>query len=236
MLMLTIAGSRKVISALSFVAVFSLFSWPGSVNAQEQFKEYEIRVIKNKSFQKNGKLEALAFIGALMNKSFIYTYLTNVQLHYHFTETISLFGDAAFGFTFNKSDCSTLGTEYQIEPIVTQVNSIFGGGLSYTPVYGKYQTPSGELIYYDWFLAASGGVSNVKQRQSTCITNKDAVLNVEEKSGNPPQVSFSTGQKYFLDNRLAFNWNIRWMVLRPPVENSKLESSVVLSLGVGYFL
>lgn len=223
-----------------------------SVMADEQFKDVEVRVIKNKSFQKRMRLEAGANMGAIMNKSFVYTYIGSLSLGFHITESFGVFGEGGYAFTANKADCTTLGDRFLIEPIISQLNWLAGGGLSYTPIYGKYQLASGDVIYYDWYFTGGGGIAGVKMRGLSGV-NKSETSCIPAAKKNPApgalqqldpvrsttQLSFMTGQRIFVDKNLSVNWNLRWMVVQPPVAGATLangESNMILAFGVGYFL
>ena len=106
--------------------------------ADAQFKDVEIRVIRPKYFQKSMRLEVGAGIGAVMNGSYTYTYLPSVRIGFHTTEWLEIFGEGSLGLTINKSDCIELGSKFSIEPVVREIQTIAEGGVTLTPIYGKY--------------------------------------------------------------------------------------------------
>ncbi len=231
--------SRKI--SASFLCAALLFLNSTSY-ANEAFKDNEIRVIKNKSFQKKFRLEADLSVGAIMNKSFIYTYMGVMDLGFHVSESFSVFGQAGYGITLNKTDCTVLGTKFGIEPLVTVMNWTAGGGLGYTPIYGKYQLSSGDVIYYDWFFTASAGIANVTRRNRGCVPaneNKEP-----DPTGSLTVFGFTTGQRVFVDQHLSLNWNFRAIPNLPGQladskgirSNIATEVMTMLSLGIGYFL
>jgi len=205
----------------------------GEPEQQDQFGNFEIRVIRPKYFQKSVRLEIGANVGAVMNKSFTYTYLPAAKLGLHLTEWMELFGEGAAGITINKSDCTELGTKFNIEPIVDEVELLAGGGVALTPIYGKYQLASGEVVYFDWFLTGGAGIANMKKREQGC----KPVLKTDEVRQPVPyskiHFNFGTGQRFFLNKTTAVNWGIRFFMI--PNIMGAINENVTLSFGSSYY-
>ncbi len=227
-----ICRNRRLITMLgALVCAFSAYADQGDADL---FHDVEVRVIRQKYFQKSMRPEVGAQFSAIMNRSFVYSLMANGQIGFHFNEHIGIFGEGGMGFTLNKGDCSTLGEKFRIEPIVDDLRNWFGGGVSYTPVYGKYQLSSGELIYFDWFFTAAGGMAGIAKRMGTCIPESAE----SSSSYSMPQVTLSTGQRYFLNKSSAAIWNIKYMIVQDPSEGTLATgiNNVLLSLGISYFL
>lgn len=203
-------------------------------NPNELFKDVEVRVIRQKYFQKSMRPEFGASFNALMNRSFVYTMLGSANIAFHISEQIGLFGEGGIGFTMNKADCSTLGEKFAIEPIVDDLKNWFGGGIAYTPIYGKYQLSSGDLIYFDWFFTASGGMAGTNKRMYSCIPESTK----SESASTQMQIGGSTGQRYFLNKNTAAVWSIKFMKVQDPAGGTVFNgiNNVMLSLGASYFL
>jgi outer membrane beta-barrel protein len=171
---------------------------------------------------------------AIMNRSFVYSFLGNATAAFHINEQLGVFGEGGVGITRNKGDCSTLGEKFRIEPYVDELRNWFGGGITYTPVYGKYQQSSGELIYFDWFFNASGGVASMAKRAGTCIPESPEA----SQEATVPQVALSTGQRYFLNKNTAATWSIKYMLVQDPLGGSIVNGvdNVLISIGASYFL
>lgn len=207
---------------------------PSGAARGQDFKEFEIRVIRNKYFVKSSRLEVSGNISAVMNKPFVYTYMGGATLGYHLFESLALYGEGNVGFTLNKADCSTLGETFAIEPIVWLMGWWAGAGLNYTPIYGKYQLASGDVVYFDWFFNAGGGMAGVRARQNSC--NPDEA-NAEQPLQASPQFNFGTGQRFFLSKNAALNWNLRFAGFARTAETDKgFEPNVLLMVGMSYFL
>lgn len=214
---------------------------PG-VGFAEQFEDVEVRVIRNKYFQKTMRLEFGGNLNVVMNKSFVYTYLASGTLGFHLNEQFALFGEGGAGMTWNKGDCDVLGKEYRIEPLVDELENWFGGGVAYTPVYGKYQLASGDVLYFDWYFFGAAGIASVTERKGTCIPDTD----VSSRPFDPAfHYSIGMGQRYFLSKNTAFVWNVRMMSLSETMPEdtanglpatSEVVTDVLFSLGLSYFV
>lgn len=224
----------KVILKLISLTVILL---PGSALADEESKEkfsnFEIRVIRTKYFQKSGRFEIAANVGAVMNSSFTYTYLPTAKLGLHLLEWLELFGEGSAGITINKSSCTELGSKFNIEPIVDEIGNLVGGGVALTPIYGKYQLSAGDVIYFDWFIAGGGGVAAMRNRKQGCKPLSPNEQPVEPKEYNPTQFFAGTGQRYFLSKDAALNWGLRFFFI--PGISGGMNTSITLSAGAGYY-
>lgn len=213
--------------------------------ADAQFKDVEIRVIRPKYFQKSMRLEVGAGVGAVMNGSYTYTYLPSVRIGFHTTEWLEIFGEGSLGLTINKSDCIELGSKFSIEPVVREIQTIAEGGVTLTPIYGKYQVSSGDVIYFDWFLVAGGGMASMKKREQGC---KPKLPDEPLKEALPyvsTEFNFGTGQRFFINKNTAITWFLRDYLIRgrvdpnnpvAPENDTNLYQSVTLTFGASYFL
>lgn len=199
-----------------------------------QFQNVEIRVIRPKFFQKSLRFEFGASIAAVMNKSFTYTYLPTARLSVHFTEWLELFGEGAVGLTINKSDCTELGSKFSIEPVVDEFDKLFGGGIAVTPIYGKYQLGSGDVVYFDWFLIGGGGMANMNRREQGCKPRAADEPLKRPEPYSPVQFNFGTGQRFFLNKNSSVNWYVRDFVVGLP-KNAGFNQNVTLSFGASYY-
>ncbi|MEY2986598.1 MAG: hypothetical protein RJB13_119 [Pseudomonadota bacterium] len=223
----------------SLVFTFLLLCIPVSAYAdtlsrQGSFKDVEVRVIRRKFFQKSVRVELGANLGVIMNSSFTYTILPTAKLGIHLSEWLELYGEGTAGFTINKSDCTELGGRFNIEPIVDEVGFLAGGGAAITPVYGKYQLDTGDVIYFDWFVNGGAGMASMVNRKQGCkpLLDNEAI--------DPPTAytevgfNFGTGQRYFLNQTTSLNWGLRLYLI--PGFNGGTNQNVTLSAGAGYYL
>ncbi|MEN9810746.1 MAG: hypothetical protein RLZZ488_2313 [Pseudomonadota bacterium] len=224
----------SIVKLLAAAAALAPSSMCFAQNQDQQFTNVEIRVIRQKFFQKSVRVELGANLAAVMNKAYTYTYLPSAKLGLHMTEWLEIFGEGAVGITINKSDCTELGGKFSIEPIVDEFDNMIGGGVALTPIYGKYQIASGDVVYFDWFLIAGGGLANMKQREQGCkprAPDEPVKLPIPY---SPVQFNFGMGQRFFLNKSAALNWYLRDYVVGNKA--GALGQSVMLSFGASYYL
>jgi outer membrane beta-barrel protein len=235
---LTLPRSKNALAfalalALAAVALFSSIAPTGA-----RAEDYEIRVIKNKYFTKRFRLQLDINAGGVMNQSFHNSYLGIAGLGFHFSESFGLHAEGGYSFVDNKDECDLLGRDFNINPLINEVQTIYGGYVSYTPIYGKYQLGSGDVLYFDWFFTAGGGLAANRERQGGC--GGEEVTPGTDVWETTPQFNVGTGQRYFLGKSTAFIWNVRVLVFQPAAEGKNIIDdgikNVILSLGLGYFL
>ena len=227
-------SARTTTRLMATLSTFSALFVAGNGQAQGEFKDVEIRVIRNKYFQKSLRLELAGNFSAIMNKPFIYTYLGGGQVGFHLNEQFGIYAEGAYGFTLNKSDCKTLGEKFAIEPIVYLMDYYLSGSLAYTPIYGKYQLSNGDVTYFDWYLSAGAGIAGARPRQNSCNPEESSP---DQPTKSVPMFQVGTGQRYFIDKNTVFNWNLRYIgYSKSQLGDSGIEPNVLLSLGVSYFL
>ena len=223
-----------------------------TVFAAEQFDKYEIRVIRPKYFTKTGRLETGAQLSIVMNQPFIYTYLATGILDYHFSETLAFEGALAYGFSIDKDDKRSLKSNFGIKTQILRTEYFMEGGALYTPIYGKYQLTSGQLIYLDMFLSGGVGMTGVNYLYDHCPSpddspNADIVQAPSPQTKSYPTFFAGLGQRVFLDKKLSLRWDVRAHIFSyntadgacdPSIAEkaSKAQTNVTMQLGAGYFM
>lgn len=232
---------------LSWFVVLSQFLplfWSGSrlpsfgtrLQAQEspneRFKNVEIRVIRPRYFNKAGKLELGAQFTSIMNESFIYTFLATGILAYHFSESFAAEFSGAYGFNLDKEDKRVLFDEFGIKTKIFRTVYTGEANLQWTPIYGKWQTSSGRLIYFDTYIALGGGMSGIEWKFSDFCTepntavNSDAAPVPEDTTQTYPNFLFGIGQRYFVSKDMAWRWDLRNHSLIYQKEDSACDPTV----------
>lgn len=204
-----------------------------------EFSGYEIRVIRPKFMTKRGRLELGGQGIMVMNQSFIYTFLVSGILDYHFTETFALELAGAYGESVEKEDKKILESDFSIKTSILRTQYMFNGGLIWTPIYGKTQLPSGDLVYFDSFLSFQAGMTGIHYTYEQCITppsTADAAIESPPKP-SPRTVSYPTfslgfGQKYFLDESTALRWDVRDYFLSYKQSDGNCDPSVPAPSGL----
>ena len=219
--------------------------------AQNRFKNVEIRVIRPKFFAKRNKLELGAEMTGVMNETFIYTFLATGLATYHFSETWALEGAAGFGQSIDKEDKRTLLDQFNIKTKIFRTSYLYWASLAWTPAYGKWQLPDGDLIYFDTFINAGVGQTALEWRYSEfCETpderNPDAVAIPADATIAYPTFIGGLGQRYFTSRRTTIRWDIRYHFINystadtecEPVEEagSEIHPNITFSIGMSRFL
>ena len=230
-----------------------------ATSEDDRFDDFEIRVIRPKFFQKKKRFELGAELTAIMNQTFIYTYLATGLMTYHFGEQIGAELAGSYGISIDKEDKSTLKNSFDIKTQIIRTKFMLGGSLLYTPMYGKYQLKSGRLIYFDTFLSAGAGMTGVEYLYDHCIdpnediadaTKKSAYIALNGEKPPPKTVTYPTGsigigQRLFLSRTLGLRWDVRDYFFSYDLKDgscskdaasaSQLHNNVTLQLGASKF-
>jgi outer membrane beta-barrel protein len=246
--------SKALILRLASACIFGqLFST--SARSDDQFDNYEIRVIRPKYFSKSKRLETGAQMTVIMNQSFIYSYLATGVLDFHLTEAWAIEGSASYGFSFDKEDKRELKSRFKINTLLLRTEYIAEAAVLYTPIYGKYQLSSGRLIYFDTFVSAGGGMTGIDYQFDHCPDPSEVPEKSRASVKDPPPrktVAYPTvmaglGQRIFYDKKYAFRWDVRGHIFgydtkdgscNPATANSetKTQTNITVQLGASYYL
>jgi outer membrane beta-barrel protein len=181
----------------------------------ERFKDVEIRVIRPRYFTKAGRLEIGGAINTIMNESFIYTFLATGLLTYHFNESLAIEGTFATGLSIDREDKRILFDEFDIKTQIFRTAYMAEVAVQYTPIYGKWQLPSGKLVYFDTYLQAGLGQTGVEWRYNDFCEPPDKKLDptAEDIPTNTtksyPTLMAGVGQRYFVSRKMAYKWDLR---------------------------
>ena len=195
-----------------------LMSAAPQVNASdesERFKDVEIRVIRPRYFTKAGRWELAAAVNTIMNESFIYTFLATGILTYHFSESLAVEGLFSYGLSIDREDKRILFDEFDIKTQIFRTSFIRELAVQYTPIYGKWQLPSGKLVYFDTFLQAGLGQTGIEWRYNDFCevpdTKIDPSAEAIPKNATKAYPTFmaGVGQRYFVSRKMAYKWDLR---------------------------
>jgi outer membrane beta-barrel protein len=239
----------KIKAALLLASAFAV---PGVAPAEiGKFDGYEIRVIRPKFMTKRNRIELATQGSLIMNQSFIYTLMATGLLDYHFSEMLALELGGSYGFTVEKNDKRILNDEYEIKTQILNTSYIMGGGLLWTPLYGKTQLPSGDVVYFDSFLTVQGGLTGVDYDYEQCEVppGKEDVLPPKPAatSKSYPTLTLGAGQKYFISKDFGLRWDVRDYFIfsypkadgscQPEVDQgSGTHHNITLQMGASFFL
>ncbi len=210
-------ASRWMPAGKIMAILASLFSaWPMSqADESERFKDVEIRVIRPRYFTKAGRLEVGAAMNTIMNESFIYTFLGTGLLTYHFNEVWAIEATGSYGISIDREDKRILFDEFDIKTQIFRTSYMAELALQWTPIYGKWQLPSGKLVYFDTYLQAGVGQTGIDWRYNDFCEPPDKKLDptAEDVPKNAtksyPTLMAGIGQRYFVSRKMAYKWDLR---------------------------
>ena len=190
-----------------FLLLLAMLHASGSYGADDRFEGYEIRVIRPRFMSKSNRFELGAQGIFIMNQSFIYTYLAGANLDFHFSESWALELSGAYGVSVDKQDKTLLKRDFAISTQILRTAYMADGGILWTPIYGKTQLPSGDVLYFDSFLSLQAGLTGIAYDYAQCVSPNAPRPAPVTKSY--PGVSLGFGQKYFLSEDVSVRWDVR---------------------------
>lgn len=161
--------------------------------AEPQFSGYEIRVIRPRYFIKAGHVEAALGAGAIVNQTFVYSFLATGLLTYHMTETLGLEAQLGYGTSIDRADKKTLQQKYAINTILLRPETMTNARLVWTPSYGKFHLSSSRIVYFDTHVTLGAGMTGIRYLYEHCEGS------VAPKVAQYPTGVLGIGQRYFLD-------------------------------------
>ena len=199
-----------VLTELILYSLPILVSYDQAHANDERFSNFEIRVIRPRFFSKRGKFELGTEGVVITNQTFIYTYLASGILTYHFTESLGLELSGTLGTSIDKEDKTILETDFNIKTQIIRTKTIYSGSILWTPIYGKYQLASGRLIYFDTYLIGGFGTTGVEYQFDHCVKNEGDEFDIRsDYIAQYPTFTIGVGQRFFLDRKSSFKWNLR---------------------------
>lgn len=215
-----------------------------------EFDSFEIRVITPRYFSKRFRLEVGGELGLITNQTLIYTFLYTGILTFHLTEQLALEASASLGSSIDRDEKKVLENDFDIKTSIMRTDHIFMGNLVYTPMYGKFQLASGNLLYFDTFLTVGAGTTGVRYKYEQCLPIHDSAGAIvgparAEQVVSYPVFAAGIGQRFFLDQSSSIRWDITDNFYTADSadgacsEHAESESEnhqdVVLRIGYSYF-
>lgn len=214
-----------------------------------RFEDVEVRVIRPKYFTKANRFELGSQLTIIMNETFIYSFLATGLATYHFAESLALEAFLSYGFNIEKEDKRVLFDEFDIKTKIFRTTYQLGAVLQYTPIYGKWQLPSGRLVYFDTYLSFGGGMTGITYKYSDFCpdpTPENPTPIPSDATKSYPTFITGIGQRYYLDKKTAIKWDIRGNFYffdladaecdpTSSVEGSSQNNNITLQLGASKF-
>lgn len=240
---MTMKQILKFLGLISIVLFVEIFNIPESYAQAGRFENYEIRVIRERYLTKKNRFELGAQGMMIMNQTFIYTLMATGILDYHLSEMFAIELNGSYGFSFDKDDKRILDDEFDIKTTILHTKYVFSGGLLWTPIYGKTQLASGELMYFDTFLNFAAGMTGVDYDYEHCVGSN--TTKPEPTTESYPTFVIGMGQKFFLDKSRGFRWDLKDQFFNyeqadgtcdpsTPI-GGKVHHNITLSLGASKF-
>jgi outer membrane beta-barrel protein len=240
--------------AWSMLLVCVLVENPLIAAPKGRFSNYEVRSIRQKTFQKKNTLELGGSTSAIMNQPFIYTFLASGILSYHLSESWGLQVEGAYGMSVDKDDKRLLKDEFDISTEILRTESLLNAKIMWTPIYGKILMDSGKLMYFDTYLNAGAGFTGVRYEYDNCQDPADVSPKFRDrvpekpqpKSKQYPTVLAGVGQRLFLDKESAASLGVSFQQFRfnradgscnpsVAVDENKAHNNILLILGYSLF-
>ena len=224
-----------------------------------------VKTVQEKGFIKANRLEFSIFGGGVTNDAFLRRWLGGVSATYHINELVSIEGAYSFSPDLGASDNRTLTeelqTEYAATPVISKLNQAGSLDLMFSPLYGKFAFLRQNIVNFDIYLAAGGGMTRtIDQSDFKCDgTRRDDALDtpgIEDDTLTTLELD-ALCETHFTTNygfgfRGAFN---EWMAIRvdgrsyiyiehvaeqdsetqDPNERLEMKSNFVAQVGLSFF-
>ncbi len=172
------------------------------------YKKNEVRVIRERFFQKKYRLELGLYGGGVMNSSFTNSLTGSLAVAFHLNEYVGLEVLGSLATTSFNYDYDSLFNEFRIFPQIIESENYFAMNMLFTPVYGKAISVPGIIAYFDTFIAIGGGMGNLgvtKPVNEGSEAHQKGLSNVQY-SYLIPLLNFAGGQRVFLNRKFSLKW------------------------------
>ncbi|RYZ56860.1 MAG: outer membrane beta-barrel domain-containing protein [Proteobacteria bacterium] len=214
-------GRSSLIALLAFAFLQSGVTRPvhaedssGPSAEAERFKTTEIRVIRPRYFNKAKRFELGAGLNSIMNESFIYTFMATGIATFHLNEEWAIEGTLSYGLNVDREDKRVLFDQFDIKTQIFRTQYQAELAVQYTPIYGKWQLPSGRLIYFDTYLTAGLGQTGISWEyddfcEAPDMTKEGAEALPSNVVKGYPTFMFGAGQRYFVNRTTSYRFEIK---------------------------
>ena len=218
-----------------------------------------ISVIQKRYLPKTFRGELNLSISADINHTFFYLGGISGRAGFFITEDhgLGLEGFAILPPIFKLTTKDMIGAPNNILPL-SVIFSQFYGGIYYkwSPIFGKFALLDRKIIYFDTYATLGAGINKVlngietiqgkiktecfrngKQQQGKCLKNTDERDYSKLASQIFPALTLGLGQLFSVNQRLAFNWELKWLYTFVKYEGGTLytPTNINFSLGVNYY-
>ena len=190
----------------------------GQTTEDTRDTEKNIRVLQQKSFMKQMRVEVVPTFTLALNETLTSHMGVGALARFHFLD------DWAVGLEYTKYFgkmsrlATTIGDDFGVYPEKRLMDFFIGGHATWAPVTGKFLLFGGPLVHWDTFVLLGGGVTHTG------------------RSAYRPSGAFGAGMRFAILRFLTVNFEAR-DILYPEKYNSgtKIVNNIVFMAGVGVF-
>lgn len=225
-----------VLTLAAFSGVFAA-SNPSPKAQQNEFEREIDAVVRNKYFYKKGRIE-LGLTGGLMPyDTLVKHYMLGGKAAWHLTDYIGWeIIDAQFAFPATESFTKDLVVARGLSNLQTsRLKQMFTTNILFSPFYGKIRFFGSQVLYFDIYLVAGGGLANTETlRYANAAGSASETL---IRSGMEPAVDWGVGVKIFMSNYLGLVVDLRdYMVMGEVYGKKSFKSNFSVLAGLCFNL
>lgn len=135
----------------------------------ETAEDTDPKVVQNRIYKKEHKLELQAFVGTISSDPFLSVRNTGFSFGFHFTESLALNALYWKAYSSKSSSLDRLEQETGRSANTNDPKSFSGGEFAYSPIYGKLSVFGKAILHYDLHFLAGGGVTNTLSGKYTTL-------------------------------------------------------------------
>jgi len=211
---------------------------PGAGQAAYE-KSIDGIVVRNKRYYKAGSLELTGTVGVMPYDSLVNHVMAGGRLAWHIADHYGWeLADVQLTFPTITSFTTDTVRDNGISNLQTpQLKLILGTNFLLSPLYGKIRIFSRNVVYYDIYIVAGGGVANVNVLQFASTGKGIAGTQTTLSSSMNPMFDFGFGLKFFVNRAMAIVVDLRDYVVSSTVYNQKaLKSNYSVFTGLSFFI
>lgn len=208
-------------------------------NAQDEYEKSIEAIVRQKHFFKAGRFELGGTGGVMPYDSLINHYMLGGRLTWHFADHYGWeMVDVQLGIAQVTNFTTGLVQDKGISNLQTvKLKNMVGTNFLLSPVYGKIRFFGRQVLYFDIYVAAGGGLANTDVLLFSSPGIGQAGVESVVKSGWDPMFNFGFGIKVFLNDAMGLSIDMRDYVVASQVYGkTSLKSNFSVMAGLSFFL
>jgi outer membrane beta-barrel protein len=238
---------RRTAAALVLAAA-ALAAAPAWAQSSADAFAGKIPPVSGQLYRKAGKLELTLTGNVSLDDAFFTKYFGGVKAGYHLNEYFSISAMAAAGT--NRPTNSTVlcpantgcrdATDTQLYQVPGELTSMYGLELAWSPVYGKLNAFSEQVVHFDLSLLVGADMIGYRE-----VISSAAAAELEATGGEPATKStfgghLGIGIRAFITPWMALRLEVKDYLYAVEVPNGgtgqKLQSQLFTELGASFFV